>query len=445
MAKRGLPVISLFSGGLGLDLGLEKAGFQIRVAVECNKFAAETIRRNRPDIPLIPKKLEDVTTKEILDAAGLAPGEPAVVTGGPCCQSFSTAGRRASVSDPRGEMFKGFLRVVTEARPRFFVMENVKGVLSAAIKHRHLKDRGPGCPALVADEELGSAFRLILKELQATNYYTLFDLLNAADYGVPQTRERVIFIGSRDGVRLTMPAATHTAESEDGLREWVTLRKALKGLRDHRPVYHELSPSKVRYLKLVPAGGNWRDLPKRLQALALGGAYVSWGGRGGFFRRLAWDRPAPALTTRPDSKATMLCHPVALRPLSVKEYTRLQQFPDDWEFAGGVPQQYIQVGNAVPLGLGEAIGRAIRKAMRRSQHDDLLGKIMCSDPDLARRMAERPKSILNPVRMRKVKDLQSAKDWLSGNDRRKLLEYLESNGDGHDERTARAKSQRASR
>jgi DNA (cytosine-5)-methyltransferase 1 len=146
MGRRGRAVISLFSGGLGLDLGLEAAGFEVRVAVECNRFAAATVRNNRPDIALIPKKLEDVTTGEILGAAGLSPGEPVVVTGGPCCQSFSTAGQRGSVSDPRGMMFRQFLRVVREARPRFFVMENVRGILSAAVRHRPLKERGPGHP-----------------------------------------------------------------------------------------------------------------------------------------------------------------------------------------------------------------------------------------------------------------------------------------------------------
>src|SRR5207302_2005272 len=151
------------------------------------------------------------------------------------------------------------------------------------------------------DEELGSAFRLILKELRATGYYVVFDLLNAADYGVPQTRERAIFIGSRDGRPVAMPERTHAREPADGLLPWVTLRKALQGLKDPEPAYNELSPSKKRFLKLVPAGGNWRDLPARLHAKALGGAHVSWGGRGGFFRRLGWDRPAPALTTRPDS------------------------------------------------------------------------------------------------------------------------------------------------
>jgi len=197
-------------------------------------------------------------------------------------------------------------------------MENVKGVLSAAVKHRALKDRGPGHPQLTADEELGSAFRLILQELKATGYYIVFDVLNAANYGTPQTRERVVFIGSRDGEPVTMPEPTHAKDGAGGLLPWVTFEEAIKDLEDPDPVYKELSKTKKKYLKLVPAGGNWRNLPKKMQAEALGGAAVSWGGRGGFFRRLAWNKPAPALTTRPDSKATMLCHPTELRTLSVR-------------------------------------------------------------------------------------------------------------------------------
>jgi DNA (cytosine-5)-methyltransferase 1 len=431
MAKRANSVVSLFSGGLGLDLGLEQAGFEVRAAIECNRFAADTIRQNRPDTPLIPKKLEFVPTSEILEAAELQPDEATVVTGGPSCQSFSTAGQRGSVSDPRGIMFREFLRVVKEVRPRFFVMENVKGVLSAAIKHRPLKDRGPGHPALEPDEELGSGFRLILKELRATGYYVVFDLLNAAHYGVPQTRERVIFIGSRDGEPVAMPEPTHARDSAGGLLPWVTLRQALDGLDDPEPAYSELSPSKKKFLKLVPAGGNWRSLPQRLHAQALGGAHVSWGGRGGFYRRLPWDRPAPALTTRPDSKATMLCHPTQLRPLSVAEYTRLQQFPDGWQFAGGIPQQYIQAGNAVPVGLGKAIGLAIRKAMRRRKDETLLGKIVCENADLIERMSKRPRTVLNPARMRLDASIEAAREWLAADDkyRHSLLDYIDRDDD----------------
>ncbi len=412
-------VLSLFSGALGLDLGLERAGFQVRVAVECNRFAADTIRRNRPDIHLIPERLEDVSTDRILAAAGLAPGEPAVVTGGPSCQAFSTAGHRRSIGDPRGEMFHTFLRVVREARPRFFVMENVRGVLSAAVRHRPLKDRGPGHPPLAPEEELGSAFAVILGELGMTGYHVVFAVVNAADFGVPQKRERVLFVGSRDGEPVNIPARTHARDGAGGLPPWVTLKEALARLDDPEPAFSELSPTKRRFVARIPAGGNWRDLPPHLQRKALGGAFVSWGGRVGFFRRLAWDRPAPALTTRPDSKATMLCHPDELRPLSVKEFARLQQFPDDWWFAGGVPQQYSQVGNAVPLGLGEAVGRELRLAMRRRKNPGLLGKVACADAGLLARMAARPRTVLNPVRMRPVKDLASAKQWLRGDGRRR--------------------------
>jgi DNA (cytosine-5)-methyltransferase 1 len=211
----------------------------------------------------------------------------------------------------------------------------------------------------------------------------------------------------------------------------VTLREALRGLADPKPAFTELSPLKRRFLRLVPEGGNWRDLPARLQPEALGGAHVSWGGRGGFFRRLAWGRPAPALTTRPDSKATMLCHPEELRPLSVREYTRLQQFPDGWTFAGGVPQQYMQAGNAVPVGLGKAVGEALRGAMRRrSRLTGRLGKVYCANAALVGRLADRPRSVLNPVRMREVKGLAHAKEWLKGRGhfRRRLLRLIDLDG-----------------
>jgi DNA (cytosine-5)-methyltransferase 1 len=324
-------------------------------------------------------------------------------------------------------MFRQFLRVVKKVQPRFFIMENVKGVLSAAIKHRPLKDRGPGHPPLSPDEELGSAFRMILKALRAAGYYVVFNVLNTANYGVPQIRERVIFIGSRDGEHIDMPPATHSKVPADGLVPWVTLRQALKDFHDPQPAYSNLCPLKKKFLRKVPEGGNWRDLPKPLQEEALGGAFASWGGRSGFFRRLAWDQPTPALTTRPDSKATMLCHPTELRPLSVGEYTRVQQFPDGWAFAGGVPQQYIQAGNAVPLGLGNALGEALLAAMRTQKCGDRLGKLRCADTQLLERMAARPRTILNPTRMRKDGSLEAAKGWLAtkGKYRQQLLELID--------------------
>lgn len=410
--KRKRPtVISLFSGAMGLDLGMEAAGFDIRVAVECNAWALATIRANRPALPVIEKRVEVVPTSEILARAGLRVGEATVVTGGPSCQSFSTAGLRGSVADPRGAMFHQFLRVVSEARPRFFVMENVRGMLSAAVKHRPLSQRGPGFPLLEADEELGSAFNVILRDLKALGYHVVFDVVNAADYGAPQARERILFLGSRDGEPIQIAPRTHSVGGKDGKRPWVTLRDALSGLKDSKPEFPALTPTMKRFLALVPEGGNWRDLPDDIQAEALGGAFVSWGGRCGFYRRLAWDQPTPALTTKPDGRATMFCHPTELRPLSVREYARIQQFPDDWSFAGTIGTKYKQIGNAVPLALGRSAGLAVQAAMKSRPQLHRLGAIVCRDL-LLRRISTRARTILNPVRMRTTENVQASKTWL---------------------------------
>ncbi len=425
MARRDLPIVSLFTGAMGLDLGLEKAGFRIAVALECNKYAVETIRKNRPDLPIIDRKIEDVTTDELLKAAGLKRGEPLVVCGGPACQVFSTAGQRGSLEDPRGAMFREFVRVVREARPRFFVMENVRGLLSAAVRHRPLNRRGPGHPRLRSDEELGSALRVVVTDLKSLGYHVRFDLLNAAAFGVPQIRHRLVFLGARDGETIEMPQGTHTDEHRSSLSAWRTLREAIGGLSEVRPEYYRFCPSKEKYLRLVPPGGNWRDLPKRLWAKALGRAHVSWGGRSGFFRRLDWDAPSPALTTRPDSKATSLCHPTELRPLTVREYARLQQFDDAWVFCGPVRQQYKQVGNAVPVGLGMAIGLAIRATMRKRKRSGGRGRVECQNVDLLVKMGRRPTTILNPLRMRGDARKDDTAEWLGKRERnrRDVVEY----------------------
>jgi DNA (cytosine-5)-methyltransferase 1 len=256
----------------------------------------------------------------------------------------------------------------------------------------------------------------------------VFDLVNVADYGVPQLRERVLFIGSRDGELVEIPKRTHGEAAIDGCLPWLSLRGALSDLVEDEPEHCGLGPKKLRYLRLIPAGGNWRDLPKRLHSGALGRAHVSWGGRSGFYRRLAWDRPAPALTTRPDSKATMLCHPDELRPLSIREYARLQQFPDAWVFAGGPAQRYVQIGNAVPVGLGRVIGESLRKTMRR-RRKETAGVILCARPELLDQLSRRPTTVLNPPRMRRHKGVAAAKRWL-GDHRRPSIWALVDNVKG---------------
>jgi DNA (cytosine-5)-methyltransferase 1 len=407
--------ISLFSGALGLDLGLERHGFEPRVAVESDLRAAATITANRPGLSLIPEKIEDVDASRIRRAARLGGRLPTLVTGGPSCQSFSTAGRRRSLDDDRGNLFRDFVEVVRELRPRFFVMENVPGVLSAAVRHRPLSERGPGHPALDPEEQHGSAIRLILEELKGLDYYVVFGVLNAADFGSGQRRTRLIFLGSRDGEDLRLPVPTHDVSGREGRERWRTLRQTLEGLEDEEPAYAALSPAAIKVMGHVPEGGNWRDLPKGLQRQALGKAADSWGGRSGFYRRLAWDAPTPALTTNPISRATMFVHPDEDRPLSVREYARIQGFPDDWTFDGGVRDQYVQIGNAVPVALSEAIGcelagltAAGKKVSRKRK-----GTIACADAGLVDRFNARPRTVLNPQRMRGVKGLAEAREWMA--------------------------------
>lgn len=417
MSKGVLTNISLFSGAMGLDLGLERAGFETRVAVETNNSAVATIAKNKPRLPVLHSPIQTVTTDALLQEAGLSPGEATVVVGGPCCQSFSTAGKRKSVSDPRGTLFKDFCRVVREARPRFFVMENVKGLLSAAIKHRILDERGPGFPPLAPEEELGSAFKVILEELALLDYYVVFGLLNAADYGTPQVRHRVVIIGSRDGEDVSLPRPTLSEDGGNGKLKWVSLREAILDVKSREWV--DFSDKTLQYLKRLRPGQNWTSLSKQVQWRALGGAYKSWGGRKGFYRRLAWNKPSPSLTTAPDGKATMLCHPRADRPLSIEEYIRVQEFPADYIFEGSTRQKYIMIGNAVPLGIGEAIGKMLKSTIRKTARSglpkdapDRKGLVKCGNPDLEKRIKDRPRTLLPPPSHRKNPDPKAAKRWL---------------------------------
>lgn len=418
MKRENLNTISLFSGALGLDLGLEQAGFTTRVTVEINESAINTIKANKPNLPIIGSAIQGVSTKELLNKAGLSGSEVTLVAGGPCCQSFSTAGKRGSVCDPRGALFQDYCRVIREVRPRFFVMENVRGLLSAAIKHRPLNERGPGFPSLAPEEELGSAFNIILNELRSLGYYIVYGLLNTANYGTPQSRQRIVIIGSRDGENISLPKPTHSLDGKNGMQKWVTLKKALVGTRSKEWV--GISPDQLTYLKLLGPGQNWTSLPKKLQAKAIGGAYYSWGGRSGFCRRLAWNKPSPSLTTQPNGKATMLCHPVKNRPLSVEEYARIQEFPDDYTFVGSISDKYLLIGNAVPLGLGRAIGRMLMDTMTASEENGLprdvgqrRGQVMCGDPSLEKRLQRRSKTLLPPPRFRANSDPKAAKQWLA--------------------------------
>ena len=247
--------------------------------------------------------------------------------------------------------------MIEKVQPRFFVMENVKGLLSAAINHRPLSERRS--TPLSPDERPGSAFKVIKQAFDALGYKIIYGVLDASYYGVPQFRERLIILGSRDAEDLFLPVPTHFPHHQDPSYRWCTLRQAIEDLQDDPGPCATFSAEQIKYLRLVPMGGYWKDLPNEVIPVAMGGAYASGGGKVGFFRRLDYDQPSPTLVTSPTQKATMLCHPSETRPLSVYEYARIQQFPDTWHIAGSISECYRQIGNAVPISLGRALGQTL--------------------------------------------------------------------------------------
>lgn len=356
------PVISLFSGAMGLDLGLEEAGFDITITQDIDPWCGKTASTNgKPFIfgDIRQMVSDDPSCKFLLKPTGLMQGEAFAVVGGPPCQPFSTAGKRLGTNDPRGSLFMEFIRVIRSVRPRFFIMENVKGLLSASIKHIPLKERNgkPQDP----DELPGSVFQVIKDTFQQElGYKLVYGVLDAAHYGVPQFRERLFIIGSRDHEDIFLPVPTHFHFHQDPGYQWITLREAIEDLEDNPGLYATFSQERLNYLRYVPMGGNWRNIPPELIQKAMGGAYKSNGGKVGFYRRLGYDQPSPTLVTSPVQKATMLCHPTQDRPLSVREYARIQQFPDWWKIEGSLSDRYRQIGNAVPVGLGKAVGQVLR-------------------------------------------------------------------------------------
>ena len=346
-------VISLFSGAMGLDIGLEKAGLNVVIGQDFDESCVKTMQANGHNV--LGGDIREIDPCKLLKLTGLSVGEPFLICGGPPCQPFSTAGKRLGINDPRGSLFMDFIRMIDYIRPRFFVMENVKGIMSAPLKHVPLAERDENDP----EQRLGTVLDVILSEFDKLGYKTVYGVLDAVNYGVPQFRERFVLIGSRDNEGIFLPIPTHFQMHQDKAYQWKTVRDAIADLEFDKGECATLSEERLKFLKMVPEGGNWRDLPKDIIPIAMGGAYKSGGGKVGFYRRLSYDQPSPTVVTSPVQKATMMCHPTQDRPLSIKEYARIQQFPDDWIFTGTTAAKYRQIGNAVPVGLAEAIGKAV--------------------------------------------------------------------------------------
>ncbi|HDR1580036.1 TPA: DNA cytosine methyltransferase [Pasteurella multocida] len=341
--------ISFFSGALGLDLGLEKGGLNPLLFCEVDKHCQQTIKKNKPNVPLVGDIREQTAEKilEILSQSGKNQKIDLVV-GGPPCQAFSTAGARKSFEDDRGNVFLHFLKIATDLKPKYIVIENVRGLLSATYSPSN------------KESKKGSALEYIVNFLEEKGYQVSFNLYNAANFGVPQIRERVVIIASSTGSKVPYLQPTHEENSKFDLKPWRTLKDTILDIPAEKNLACAAFPEKrLKYYRLLTAGQNWKNLPLELQKEAMGKSFELGGGKTGFLRRLDWNKPSPTLVTSPTMPATDLAHPVEDRPLSVAEYARIQQFPDHWVFSGKLTEQYKQIGNAVPCGLGFAIAKAI--------------------------------------------------------------------------------------
>ncbi|MFF9039544.1 DNA cytosine methyltransferase [Streptomyces sp. NPDC014892] len=359
--------VSLFTGAGGLDLGLEAAGWKPLAQIECDADAVGTLRLaaerraasgsdDGEETLVIAKRIEEQSPADLRKQLGLRKGQLPLIAGGPPCQPFTTHGLRQALTDRRAvEVWPTYLQYVDEFSPKALLIENVDGLLSAALKHRPLNLRNREAGDLEFDERKGSFLHWLLNELADRGYTTTWGLAEAADYGVPQMRQRSIIIGIKGQNPCYLPAPKY---GQPGMPPVRTLKEALSDLHELGPI-QPLSARKAAVYAQIPAGGNWRDLPKETQISTMGKAYEATGGKSGWWRRLSWDSPTPTILGMPDHSSTALIHPDEIRCLSVNECAAAQSFPPSTQFYGKPRSQYQQIGNAVPPLLGEALGAHI--------------------------------------------------------------------------------------
>lgn len=363
-----IVALSFFSGAMGLDYGIEKAGIHPLLTSEIEPNARKTILLNRPNIGLIGD-INNYSASEIRKFANISENQEIdLVIGGPPCQAFSTAGQRKGFQDKRGNVFLTFIDRILELRPKFAVIENVRGILSAPFESEEMEKRFGFAPK-TPEEKKGGALLYILKKLEDGGYTVTFNLYNAANYGAPQKRERVVFFCSRDGQKIPYLPPTNDEFGNFGLPKWRTVREVISDLNETEQKAMTFPEKRLKYFSLLKAGQYWKDLPQELHYEAMGEKLKLGGGKTGFFRRVGWDSPSPTLVTDPTMPATDLCHPDKDRPLSIQEYARIQEFPDDWKFFGEMKDVYRQIGNAVPISLGCAIGKQIVKLVKNQPLD----------------------------------------------------------------------------
>lgn len=374
-----MKFISLFSGGMGLDLGLEMAGFETAVCVENDKEAINTIKHNRPNLPLFECSIEHVTGKELKKAAKFGRSRVPLVAGGPPCQAFSVFGNRLGIEDARGQLVFEFMRIVQEVQPATFLMENVRGLLSMSLvpsKKELLKDKN--IPRQYFEK--GSLIQKIFQDFNKLGYHVDCFVVNSANYGAPQIRERVLLIGNRFGYTTTFPEPQFSNRPEDNLPPFKTLGDAISpasGFTESTIEVMNFSPRKLKYLSMVPEGGNWRSLPEKIQKESMGKSWYLKGGRSAYWRKLSYAFPSPTVVTMPNHAGTSMCHPKELRAISVGEAAAIQEFPSSWSFQGSTMAKFRQVGNAVPTRLGKVAGLVVGKLLSRINNEGRAKKPQC--------------------------------------------------------------------
>lgn len=336
--KSTYTVIELFSGGGGMALGLENAGLNARLLLEIDKDSSATLRNNRPNWNVINDDIKNV------DFSGYK-GTVDIVAGGFPCQAFSYAGHGRGFEDTRGTLFFEFARCVNEVRPKIALGENVRGLL----KHDN-----------------GRTLSTMLKALDELGYDVYHEVLRAQFLDVPQKRERLFIIGIRKDLVIT--GAFFPKEKD----YTVSMREALKGCPES--IGAKYPARKRQIMEMVPPGGYWRDLPIELQKEYMMKSFYLGGGKTGMARRLSWDEPSLTLTCNPAQKQTERCHPTETRPLTVREYARVQSFPDNWAFEGSMASQYKQIGNAVPVNLAYHVGRCLIAILKGQMEDGMVEK-----------------------------------------------------------------------
>ncbi len=335
-AENKYTVLELFAGAGGLAIGMEKAGIECVALNEIDKWACQTLRMNRPHWNVMEGDIRSFDFSEYKNKVD-------VVTGGFPCQAFSYAGKKLGLADARGTLFYEFARVVKEVNPPICIGENVRGLLS---------------------HENGKTLEGMISILDEIGYNVVpFQVLKAINYNVPQKRERLILVGVRKDidVKYEYPKPFNKIFNlEDALKKGELFDCDVPSSNGAK-----YPKSKKDVLDLVPQKGYWRDLPLDIQKEFMGGSYLLGGGKTGIARRIGWDEPCLTLTCSPAQKQTERCHPEETRPFTVREYARIQTFPDDWNFDGSMAQQYKQIGNAVPVNLGKEVGYSIVKFLNK--------------------------------------------------------------------------------